>query len=818
MKKDKAGKRILPLLPLRDTVVFPGMVAPLLVGREKSVEALEQAMQSEERDLFMVAQKKAEHDDPAVEDLYQVGVIGGVLQMIKTQNGVMKVLVEGRQRASLSMPASRGARKIDATMPVIALEEERVADREQEALQKQLQNLLQALHTYAQVSDKIPDTMVKEVRGIDDPGRVADMVAGVMPFDLPVRQDILEELRVLSRLEKLTRQIHVEIGMLDVDKRVRSRVRNQMERSQREYYLNEKMKAIQKELGDMDGEGEGEAEQLERRLRESGMPKSALKKSLGELGKFRMMSAMSAEASVLRSYLDWLVNVPWKKRSRLKRDITHARRILDEDHYALDEVKDRVLEYLAVQKRVREVRGSILCLVGAPGVGKTSLGESIARATHRKFVRLSLGGVRDEAEIRGHRRTYIGSLPGKIIQKMAQVEVVNPLFLLDEVDKMGMDFRGDPASALLEVLDPEQNRRFNDHYLEVDYNLSEVMFICTANSLNIPPALLDRMELIRLPGYTEDEKMEIARRYLLPKAMRNCGLKENEIDVQAGAIRNIIRYYTREAGVRSLEREIEKICRKVVLEQITRKRRRRGVAPGAEDRGWRINSRNLHHYCGVRRHDYGATDTQNRIGQVRGLAWTNTGGDLLTIEAAVVPGKARQVLTGSLGDVMKESIQTAMSVVRSRAAGLGVKVDFLETSDVHVHVPEGATPKDGPSAGICMCTALLSALSKIPVRKEVAMTGEITLQGRVLPVGGLKEKLLAARRAGITEVVIPEENRKHLEEIPKNVLKNLDIKPVGWIDEALEIALERMPAAVEEDIAAPPPRRRSRKSGTVRAH
>ena len=799
----------LPLLPLRDAVVFPGMVMPLLVGRPRSVDALHAAMQGGTK-IFLVTQQSPATDDPGAKELYQVGVIADIPQLVQVREGVYKVLVEARCRASLQS-YEQGDKH---AWGMVQRHEPSATDDEKEGALSRA--VLAAFEHFANLSSAVPADSYATVSGIEEPGALADRVAGHMPFSIGVRQELLEELDTLARLKHLNKYIAQEIGALQVDKRLRRRVRKQMEKSQREYYLNEQMKAIQEELGEIEG-GASEAEQLETRLGKSGMPSAALKKAKSELGKFKLMSPMSAEASVLRSYLDWLVSLPWKKRTRLRQNIAYARQVLDEDHYGLEEVKTRILEYLAVQKRVRQVRGPILCLVGPPGVGKTSLGRSIARATGRKFVRLSLGGVRDEAEIRGHRRTYIGSLPGKIIQKIASAEAINPLFLMDEVDKMGMDYRGDPASALLEVLDPEQNCAFNDHYLEVDYNLSEVMFICTANSLEIPPPLLDRMEVVRIPGYTEDEKLQIANNFLLPKQMEHSGLKKGEIRFQQQALLDLIRYYTQEAGVRSLEREIAKVCRKVVLKlSETEEDDEKGKGAGKK-KPVTITAKRLEDYCGVRRYSYGQGDSENRVGQVHGLAWTSTGGDLLTIEATVVPGKARQVLTGSLGDVMKESIQAAMTVVRSRADVLGIPTNFLEKRDVHVHVPEGAMPKDGPSAGICMCTALISALTGISVKSNVAMTGEITLQGRVLPVGGLKEKLLAARRANIKQVIVPEENMRNIKEVNEKILEDLDIKYVSWIDQVLDIALERPPGSLaekggaEENLpVALKPRRRSR--------
>ncbi len=808
--KSTSAKRI-PVLPLRDAVVFPGMVMPLLVGRPRSVAALHAAMQGDTQ-IFLVTQHSPSIEDPGQDDLYQVGVLADIPQLVQVREGVYKVLVEARSRASMQC-YEHGEEHAWCTT-----EQHAPSPASDEKGRDLSRAILAGFEHFANLSSKVPADAYAAVSGIDEPGALADRVAGHMPFSISIQQELLEEQDTLTRLQRLGKHIEQEIGALQVDKKLRKRVRKQMEKSQREYYLNEQMKAIQEELGEIEG-GASEVEQLEKRLYKSGMPATALQKAKSELSKFKLMSPMSAEASVLRSYLDWLASLPWKKRTRLRQDIAYARRVLDEDHYGLEEVKTRILEYLAVQKRVRRVRGPILCLVGPPGVGKTSLGRSIARATGRKFVRLSLGGVRDEAEIRGHRRTYIGSLPGKIVQKMSSAGTINPLFLLDEVDKMGMDYRGDPASALLEVLDPEQNCAFNDHYLEVDYNLSEVVFVCTANALDIPPPLLDRMEVVRLPGYTEDEKMEIAKNFLLPKQLEHNGLKKTEIKFQQQTLLDLICYYTREAGVRGLEREIAKICRKVVL-KLSEAEKGQGKSADKK-KPLVVTPKRLEEYCGVRRYSYGQGDTKNRVGQVHGLAWTNTGGDLLTIEATVVPGKARQVLTGSLGDVMKESIQAAMTVVRSRADVLGIPANFLEKRDVHVHVPEGAMPKDGPSAGICMCTALISALTDIPVRSDVAMTGEITLQGRVLPVGGLKEKLLAARRANIKHVLVPEENMRNIKEINEKILKDLDIKYVSWIDQVVDIALERQPGPLSEKDGAEelaPKGRRREGSRTTRTH
>ncbi|ROR31997.1 endopeptidase La [Inmirania thermothiophila] len=780
-----------PVLPLRDVVVFPHMVIPLFVGREKSIRALDAAMQADKR-ILLVAQKSAEIDDPRPKDIHGFGTLATILQLLKLPDGTVKVLVEGVERARV--------RTYVETERMFVAEAERVPEapladeREAEVL---VRTVTELFDQYVKLNKKIPPEVLSSLAGIGDPGRLADTIAAHLVLKIEGKQRLLELAEVRQRLEHLMGVLEGEIDILQMEKRIRSRVKRQMEKSQREYYLNEQMKAIQKELGELE-EGGSEADELQRRIEKAGMSKEAKEKALAELKKLRMMSPMSAEATVVRNYIDWLVSVPWKKRTRVSRDLAQAERVLEADHYGLEKVKERILEYLAVQQRVEKLKGPILCLVGPPGVGKTSVAQSIARATNRKFVRVSLGGVRDEAEIRGHRRTYIGALPGKIIQKLAKVGTRNPLFLLDEIDKMSMDFRGDPASALLEVLDPEQNHTFNDHYLEVDFDLSEVMFVATANTLNIPPALLDRMEVIRLPGYTEDEKVAIAERYLLPKQMKANGLKEGELKVTEAAVRDIVRYYTREAGVRNLEREISKICRKVVKDILLHPRKGRRL----------VTPRNLDRYLGVRRFRFGRAEERDQVGQVTGLAWTEVGGELLTIEAAVIPGKGRLIHTGHLGEVMRESIQAAMTVVRSRAAALGIDPEFHQKYDVHIHVPEGAIPKDGPSAGVAMCTALVSALTEIPVRADVAMTGEITLRGEVLPIGGLKEKLLAAHRGGITTVLIPWENEKDLAEIPRNIQKSLDIRPVRWIDEVLELALVRMPrpvAAEGEGESAPPP-------------
>ena len=784
-----------PVLPLRDVVVYPHMVMPLFVGREKSILALDLAMRSDKR-ILLVAQKQADVDDPKADDLYRIGTIATILQLLKLPDGTVKVLVEGAERAHVDKLASGEFFSADLTsLPDV----EQYDEREMDVLTR---SVVSQFEQYVKLNKKVPPEILTSLAGIEQPGRLADTVAAHMSLKLAEKQKVLEIQDVRKRLEHMLAMIEGEMDVLQIEKRIRGRVKQQMERSQREYYLNEQMKAIQKELGEMGEEGTNEIAELEGRVAKAGMPKEARDKATAEINKLKLMSPMSAEATVVRNYVDWLVKVPWKKRTKILRDIATAQRVLDEDHYGLDKVKERIVEYLAVQQRVTTMKGPILCLVGPPGVGKTSLGQSIARSTNRKFVRMSLGGVRDEAEIRGHRRTYIGSMPGKIVQNMAKSAVHNPLFLLDEVDKMSMDFRGDPSSALLEVLDPEQNSSFNDHYLEVDFDLSEVMFVCTANSLNIPAPLLDRMEVIRLPGYTEDEKMNIGRRYLVPKQMKANGLKQTELKVSDSALTDMVRYYTREAGVRSLEREISKICRKAV-KQMLLKPAQKGVA---------VSPRNLEKFLGVRRFRYGKAEESNRVGQVTGLAWTEVGGELLTIEAAIVPGKGKLIHTGQLGDVMQESIQAAMTVVRSRSQVLGLDQDFYQKSDVHIHMPEGATPKDGPSAGIGMCTALVSALTKIPVRSDVAMTGEITLRGEVLPIGGLKEKLLAAHRGGIAQVLIPQDNVKDLAEIPENIKEKLEIKPVKWIDEVFEVALTHMPAPLVAAEPEPAPDKRGRRA------
>jgi len=786
-----AALDVLPVLPLRDVVVYPQMVIPLFVGRDKSMRALERAMEGE-RQILLVAQKSPDIDDPAIKDLHEIGTLAGVLQLLKLPDGTVKVLVEGQARVAIEQYQDESGMltaRSRVIEPVYGLKE-----RELDVVSRTLVSLFEQL---VKQSRKLPPEVLATLSGIDDPSRLADSIAAHLSVRMADKQKVLETADVGQRLELLIGLVDSEIDLQQVEKRIRGRVKSQMEKSQREYYLNEQMKAIQKELGEGE-EGPNEIEELQKKIEDAGMPKPVLAKARQEFGKLKQMSPMSAEATVVRNYLDWLIGVPWKKRSKVRKDLALAQQVLDADHFGLEKVKERILEYLAVQQRVSTMKGPILCLVGPPGVGKTSLGQSIAKATNRKFVRMSLGGVRDEAEIRGHRRTYIGSMPGRIVQNMNKVGSKNPLFVLDEIDKMSMDFRGDPSSALLEVLDPEQNHAFNDHYLEVDLDLSEVMWVATANSLNIPGPLLDRMEVIRIPGYTEDEKLAIALKYLLPKQIKANGLKPDEVTVDGEAVRDIVRYYTRESGVRNLEREISKICRKVV-KQLTLGELKDGAEPAKAGKKKAkavpgkvaVNSDNLEKYLGVRRFDFGRKEQQNEVGLVTGLAWTQVGGDLLSIEASIVPGKGRQVHTGQLGDVMKESIQAALSVVRARADQLGIDKDFHEKFDLHIHVPEGATPKDGPSAGIAMCTALVSALTKVPVRSEVAMTGEITLRGRVLPIGGLKEKLLAAHRGGITTVIIPDENRKDLADIPENITSSLDIHPVRWIDEVLDIALER---------------------------
>jgi ATP-dependent Lon protease len=774
-----------PVLPLRDVVVYPHMVIPLFVGREKSIKALDAAMQ-DNKQILLVAQKSADIDEPTVDDVHEIGTMATILQLLKLPDGTIKVLVEGVQRAAIK--DLRDGDEFFVAGYTLLENEVSIDDKELEILSR---SILGAFDQYVKLNKKVPAEILTSLSGIDEPSRMSDTIAAHMSLKLDEKQKILEIVDVHQRLEYLMKLIDGEIDLLQIEKRIRGRVKQQMEKSQREYYLNEQMKAIQKELGDME-DAPNEIEELEQRIEKAGMPKEAKKKAANELNKLKMMSPMSAEATVVRNYIDWLADCPWKKKSKISNDLSKAEQILNDDHYGLEKVKERILEYLAVQQRVKKLKGPILCLVGPPGVGKTSLGQSIARATNRKYTRMALGGVRDESEIRGHRRTYIGSLPGKVIQNLSKVGTRNPLFLLDEIDKMAADFRGDPASALLEVLDPEQNHTFADHYLEVDFDLSDVMFVATANSMNIPAPLLDRMEVIRLPGYTEDEKVAIARNYLLPKQMENNGLKDTELQVSDSALRDIVRLYTREAGVRSLEREIAKICRKVVKSAVLK----------PTDKATSVTARNLEKYLGVHRFRYGEAEENDQVGLVNGLAWTEVGGELLTIESAVMPGKGKLSFTGQLGDVMQESIQAAMTVMRSRSATLGLEPDFQDGIDIHIHVPEGATPKDGPSAGIGMCTAIASVLTGIPVRANVAMTGEITLRGEVLPIGGLKEKLLAAHRAGIKTVLIPEENRKDLVEMPKNILAKLDIKPVRWIDQVLEVALLELPTPLEEKSAS----------------
>ena len=781
-----AERITLPLLPLRDVVVFPHMVIPLFVGRPKSIKALEAAMEAG-RQIMLVAQKAAGKDEPKSDDMFEVGCVSSILQLLKLPDGTVKVLVEGMQRAQAERVSDNGEHFVGDVVPVLPSGE---TTPEVEALRRAV---TQQFDQYVKLNKKIPPEILTSISGIDDPGRLADTIAAHLPLKLEAKQSVLDIFATSKRLEKLLELLEHEVDILQVEKRIRGRVKRQMEKSQREYYLNEQVKAIQKELGD--GEEGADLEELEKKIVAARMSKEARKKAENELKKLKLMSPMSAEATVVRNYIDTLVNLPWAKKSKIKHDLANAETVLNEDHFGLEKVKDRILEYLAVQQRVDKVKAPILCLVGPPGVGKTSLGQSVARATGRKFVRMALGGMRDEAEIRGHRRTYIGSMPGKVLQSLSKVGVRNPLFLLDEIDKLGMDFRGDPSSALLEVLDPEQNHTFSDHYVEVDFDLSDVMFVATSNSMNIPPALLDRMEVIRLSGYTEDEKLNIAQRYLLPKQEKNNGVKPGELEVTEGALRGIVRYYTREAGVRSLEREISKICRKVV------KGLQLKTYPGSVV----VHDENLNDFLGVRKYDFGRAEKKNQVGQVVGLAWTEVGGDLLTIEAAVMPGKGNIIRTGSLGDVMKESVEAARSVVRSRSRRLGVKDEMFEKRDVHIHVPDGATPKDGPSAGIAMTTAFVSALTGIPVRADVAMTGEITLRGEVTAIGGLKEKLLAAHRGGIKTVLIPEENVKDLQEIPENAKNNLEIVPVRWIDQVLEVALEARPQELPDEEAVSKP-------------
>ena len=793
----------IPVLPLRDVVVYPHMVIPLFVGREKSIQALEAAMENDKQ-ILLVAQKSAADDDPTIDDLYRIGTISSILQLLKLPDGTVKVLVEGNRRARI---VTFLGEEEYFTAQVKQYEEEAIDERESEVLVRSLTN---QFDQYVKLNKKIPPEILTSLSSIEDPSRLVDTIAAHMSLKIDEKQNILELTDLRERLEHLMAMMESEIDLLQVEKRIRGRVKRQMEKSQREYYLNEQMKAIQKELGDME-DVPNELEELEKKIETAGMSKEAKGKAKAELGKLKMMSPMSAEATVVRNYLDWLVNVPWKKRSKVRHDLAKAEEVLEEDHYGLEKVKERILEYLAVQQRMKKMKGPILCLVGPPGVGKTSVGKSIARATNRKFIRMALGGVRDEAEIRGHRRTYNGSMPGKIVQNLSKVGTRNPLFLLDEIDKMAMDFRGDPASALLEVLDPEQNHTFNDHYLEVDYDLSETMFVATSNTMNIPGPLLDRMEVIRLSGYTEDEKVNIAERYLIKKQIKNNGLKDEEISINEDAVRDIIRFYSREAGVRNLEREIAKICRKTVKDILLDK-----SVTKVE-----VTPENLEDFLGVKRFRFGRAEEHDQVGQVTGLAWTEVGGELLTIETAVMTGKGKHSITGQLGDVMKESIQAALTVVRSRANVLGIEPDTFDKNDIHVHVPEGAIPKDGPSAGIGMCTALVSALTDIPVRADVAMTGEITLRGEVLPIGGLKEKLLAAHRGGIKTVLIPDENTRDLAEIPENIKENLEIRPVKWIDEVLEVALSRMPEPlneIEKEVVKSGEGKSAESSNSIRPH
>ena len=782
-----------PVLPLRDVVVYPSMVIPLFVGREKSIRALDAAMEGD-RHVLLLAQKSPDTDDPGAEDLFHVGTLATVLQLLKLPDGTIKVLVEGGSRVRVSHLAD-GESFVSARAEAI----ESFSQRDERELEAASKSLLSMFEQFIKINRKVPPELMTTLSGLDDPGRLADTIAAHLSIRLQDKQRVLEAVDVFERLELLIGFVNGEIDMQQMEKRIRGRVKSQMEKSQREYYLNEQMKAIQKELGELDEAAPNELEEMAKKIANAGMPKTVEAKARAELTKLKQMSPMSAEATVVRNYLDWLVGTPWKKRTKVRRDLKQAESVLDADHYGLEKVKERILEFLAVQQRVRKLKGPILCLVGPPGVGKTSLGQSIAKATNRKFVRMALGGVRDEAEIRGHRRTYIGSMPGRVIQNLARVGVRNPLVMLDEIDKMSTDFRGDPSSALLEVLDPEQNHTFNDHYLEVDFDLSEVMFIATANSLNIPPPLLDRMEIIRIPGYTEDEKISIASRYLVAKEMAAAGLSADELNIHEDALRDIVRFYTRESGVRNLDREIAKICRKVVKEILLRSQTAAGEGQASRGR-IEVGAPEIEKYLGVRKFDFGRAEQQNEVGLVTGLAWTQVGGDLLSIEATTVPGKGKLIHTGQLGDVMQESIQAALSVVRARADHFGIDPEFNQKADIHIHVPEGATPKDGPSAGIAMCTALVSALTKVPVRSDIAMTGEITLRGRVLPIGGLKEKLLAAHRGGIKLVVIPEDNRKDLVEMPKNITDAIEIRPVRWIDEVLDLALERpLPAARKAD-------------------
>ena len=795
----------IPIVTLKDMVVFPRGVQPLFIGTEKSIRALEVAQESDEKNvILLVAKIDPNNTDPGVEDLYRTGTFARILQPIKLPDKTVKILVEGLSRADILA--------IKEEADFLSADVELIADNSpnEHTSQNMVKALMSAFEDYVQVSKKVQPEVMTSLSVIDEPSRLLDSIAAQLVLKLDQKQKILEISTLQDRFDYMLRLLSTELGFVKIDKRIRGRVKNQMEKSQREYYLNEQMKAIQKELGDME-DIPSELEEMQGRLESSGMPKEAKEKVSNEINKLKMMSQMSAEATVVRSYIDWMLSTPWKKRSKVRRDIVEAEKVLEADHFGLNEVKDRILEYLAVQKRIRKIKGPVLCLVGPPGVGKTSLGESIARATNRKFIRMALGGVRDEAEIRGHRRTYIGSMPGKIIQKLSKAGVRNPLFLLDEIDKMGQDQRGDPASALLEVLDPEQNNTFNDHYMEVDYDLSEVMFICTSNTMNIPAALLDRMEIIRIPGYTEDEKVNIANRYLVPKQIRNNGVNEGELKVSDAAIMDLIRYHTKEAGVRGLEREIAKICRKIVKEH--------ALSDNKINETLLVSPENLETYSGVRKYSFGKAEDEDQVGQVTGLAVTSVGGELLTIEAVAVEGKGITTKTGSLGDVMQESIQAALTVVRSRASVLGIKKDYHQKTDLHIHMPEGATPKDGPSAGIALSTAIVSVLTGIPARSDVAMTGEITLRGQVLAIGGLKEKLLAAHRGGIKEVLIPKENKRDLKEIPENIKGDLEIKPVEWIDEVLEIALQRMPEPqVESSVIETETSSETKEEPRIRAH
>ncbi|MGM0831225.1 endopeptidase La [Halomonas qinghailakensis] len=786
MQQNADQTQCLPLLPLRDVVVYPQMVIPLFVGREKSIQALEAAMDADKR-VLLVAQREASQDEPDNADLYAMGTVADIMQLLKLPDGTVKVLIEGNFRADVMKIEENEAGYTQAHL--VPRESQPLTSREQEAL---VRVLLNQFEQYVKLSKKVPNEVLNSLSGIEDPSRLVDTICAHLSLKIGDKQELLEMDRVRDRIEHLMALIESEIDLLQVEKRIRSRVKEQMEKTQREYYLNEQMKAIQKEMGELENVP-NEAEKYEQAIAASGMPKEAADKATQELNKLKMMAANSAEATVVRSYLDWLIAVPWKKRTRVKHDLVKAQEVLDQDHYGLEEVKARILEYLAVQKRVRKMKGPVLCLVGPPGVGKTSLGQSIARATNRKYVRLALGGVRDESEIRGHRRTYIGSLPGKLMQRMSRAGVKNPLFLLDEVDKLGMDHRGDPASALLEVLDPEQNNSFSDHYLELDYDLSETLFICTANSMNIPGPLLDRMEIIRLPGYTEDEKLAIARRYLLPKQQEANGLKTEELALNDDALLELVRYYTREAGVRELERQIAKVCRKVLRERLEAEQTTGGKQGSQLQAQQVLAAEDIEAYAGVRRYSYGLAEQEDQVGRVTGLAWTSVGGELLNIESVVTPGKGRINKTGSLGDVMKESVSAAQTVVKARAKEYGIDPQRFENEDLHIHVPEGATPKDGPSAGVAMVTAIVSAYTQRPVRCDVAMTGEVNLRGEVMPIGGLKEKLLAARRGGIKIVLIPEENRRDLKEVPENIKGALDIRPVQWIDEVLAVALHNDP-------------------------